>query len=345
VTVLRSVTGLAEPGMRCDMDSGLPAPAGPATMRSRMKSSYAASAPGSLMLLGEHAVLHGKLALVCAVNRRIQVTLTPREDRTIRISSVLGRCSMTVDKIKPSKSFRFVIAALRRFVKSLPSGFDLQIDSEFSHKVGLGSSAAVTVSTLAVLFKWLNGSLNLRRLLRDGVSVVRETQGLGSGADVAASVYGGIVSYRAKPIQAVKLNAQYPLTVIYSGSKKPTVEVVRRVETARKANPALFGAIFRMMGQSSQKAAVAIRRKNWMIVGEIMNFNQMLMAAIGVGNAKLSEIAYALRTTPGILGSKISGSGLGDCVVGLGKAKRKKWPYTILEVEMTGNGVWVDNVR
>ena len=126
-------------------------------MRSRMKSSYTASAPGSLMLLGEHAVLHGQLALVCAVNRRIQVTLTPRKDRTIRISSALGRRSMTVDAIKPSKPLRFVMAALRRFAKTLPSGFDLRIDSDFSHQVGLGSSAAVTVATLAVLKQFAAG--------------------------------------------------------------------------------------------------------------------------------------------------------------------------------------------
>ena len=319
-----------------------------------MKSSYTASAPGSLMLLGEHAVLHGQLALVCAVNRRIHVTLTPRQDRTIRISSTLGQRSMTVDGIKPSKPFRFVIAVLHRFAKTLPSGFDLRIDSEFSHQVGLGSSAAVTVATLAVLKQFVAGHAEpgiqsqrdrLQNLFKEAVGVIREAQGLGSGADVAASVYGGILLYRAQPLQAVKLTALYPLTVIYSGSKKPTVEVVRRVEKARKTNPALFDAIFRMMGQSSRKAAVAIRRKNWKTVGAIMNFNQVLMAAIGVSNAKLSEIVHALRMTPDILGSKISGSGLGDCVIGLGKAKRKKWPYRVLAVEMARNGVRMEDVR
>lgn len=310
-----------------------------------MNSSYRASAPGSLMLLGEHAVLHGQFALVCAVNRRIQATLTPRQDRTIRVSSALGRCRMSMDEIKPSKPFRFVMAVIRRVARTLPSGFDLRIDSEFSHRVGLGSSAAVTVATLAVLSQWLNGSLDLRQLLRNGVNVVRETQGLGSGADVAASVYGGIVVYRVQPIHAVKLTARYPLTVLYSGSKKPTVEVVRRVEKARKSNPTLFDAMFKLMGQSSRQAATAIRRKNWKQVGALMSLNQGLMTAIGVSSAKLSEIAHALQADAGILGSKISGSGLGDCVIGLGKAKRKTWPYAVLAVKMTRTGVRVESVR
>jgi mevalonate kinase len=244
-----------------------------------------------------------------------------------------------VDRIKPSKSFRFVIAAIRKYARRLPSGFDLKIDSEFSHQVGLGSSAAVTVATLAVLSKWLKGSSSQHKLLLDGVSVIRETQGLGSGADVAASVYGGIVLYRAKPIQAAKLNASYPLTVIYSGSKMPTVEVVRLVERSRKANPVVYDAIFRMMGQSSRQAAAAIRQRNWKDVGAIMNLNQLLMAAIGVSNGKLAAIVRLLLSDPAILGAKISGSGLGDCVIGLGKAKRTKWPYTALPVMISSQGV------
>ena len=290
------------------------------------------------MLLGEHAVLHGQPALVCAVDRRIHVTLTPRRDRAIRISSALGRHSTSLDNIKPSRNFRFVIAAVQRFAKRIPSGFDLHIVSEFSHQVGLGSSAAVTVATLAVLSKWLKGSFNQRTLLLDGVSVIRETQGLGSGADVAASVYGGIVLYRAEPIQAIKLNASYPLTVIYSGSKMPTVEVVRLVERSRKANPVVYGAIFKMMGQSSRQAAAAIRRRNWKDVGAIMNLNQLLMAAIGVSNGKLAAIVRLLLADPRILGAKISGSGLGDCVIGLGKTERKKWPYEALPVMISSQG-------
>ena len=303
------------------------------------RASFKASAPGSLMLLGEHAVLHGQPALVCAVDRRIHVTLTPRSDRTIRIASSLGRYSTSVDRIQPSKNFRFVIAAIQRFAKKLTEGFDLRIDSEFSHKIGFGSSAAVTVATLAVLSKWLNGSVSPRQLLLNGVAVIRETQGLGSGADVAASVHGGIVLYSANPIQATKLNASHPLTVIYSGSKMPTVEVVRLVERARKACPELYDAIFTMMGQSSRQAAAAIRRNNWKDVGAIMNLNQLLMAAIGVSNGKLAAIVRLLLRDPAVLGAKISGSGLGDCVIGLGRSRRTKWPFEALPVMISPQGV------
>ena len=52
--------------------------------------SITTSAPGSLMLLGEHAVLEGSRALVCAINRRITVELRVRSDRVVKIVSELG---------------------------------------------------------------------------------------------------------------------------------------------------------------------------------------------------------------------------------------------------------------
>lgn len=291
------------------------------------------------MLLGEHAVLHGKYALVCAVHRRMEVTLRPRRDRTIRLLSNLGHCTMDLDHLTTRKEFRFVTAVIRLYHRRLPSGFDLRIRSGFSHKVGLGSSAAVTVATAAVLRAWLGNKTPDLSLLRDAVRVIRAVQGLGSGADAAASVFGGIVLYRAKPLDARRLKKRHPITVLYSGSKKPTAEVVRLVERRRRKQPALFKKIYGLMNLSSLQAARAIQRDDWRRVGEIMNINQTLMEGIGVSNRLLSGMARGLCADPRILGAKISGSGLGDCVIGLGRAARRRWPQEELPVKMSPDGV------
>ena len=52
------------------------------------QKSYSATAPGSLMLLGEHAVLAGKSALVCAVNKRMRITLTPNASQIVTINEI-----------------------------------------------------------------------------------------------------------------------------------------------------------------------------------------------------------------------------------------------------------------
>jgi mevalonate kinase len=72
-----------------------------------------ASAPGSLMLMGEHAVLRGQPAIVCAINKRMKIKLTPRADSTIALHSALGEHETTLDELAPSDGFRFVLGAFR----------------------------------------------------------------------------------------------------------------------------------------------------------------------------------------------------------------------------------------
>src|SRR5689334_7689388 len=111
---------------------------------------YRASAPGSLMLLGEYAVLYGKPAIVCAVEKRMTVTLTPRTDQRIIIDSArLGHYETDLATLKIEKPFLFVLGALKHFQTKCRRGFNIEITAEFCDQIGFGSSAAVTVATLA----------------------------------------------------------------------------------------------------------------------------------------------------------------------------------------------------
>lgn len=304
-----------------------------------MHTPIRTSAPGSMMLLGEHAVLHGHHALVCALNRRIHVMLAPRSDHEIHITSSLGHLDLTLDTIEPKEPLSFVLGAVAQRKGDLKTGFDLTVQSEFTHKAGLGSSAAVTVATTAALDTWLDGKAEPKGVLEQSIAAIREIQGLGSGADAAASVYGGIVLYRDEPREVRKLEAVHPVTLVYSGSKKPTAEVVRLVEAARAKHPGTYDRIYELMGRSAEEAAAAIERGDWPSVGGLLNINQGLMDAIGVCDGKLAGIVYALRKDPGILGAKISGSGLGDCVIGLGRARNEAFSYDQLPTAMASEGL------
>lgn len=306
-----------------------------------MQTPIRVSAPGSMMLLGEHAVLHGHYALVCALNRRIHVALAPRADREIHITSSLGRTSLTIDAIEVKDPLTFVLASLKRRQTDLTTGFDLTVQSEFTHKAGLGSSAAVTAATTAALALWLDGAADPGHVLKESIAVIRDVQGLGSGADAAASVFGGIVLYRADPLYVRTLHAVHPVTLVYSGAKKPTAEVVRIVQAAREKHPDVYDRIYELMGASAEQAAGAIERGEWQAVAELMNINQGLMDAIGVCDGKLAGIVYALRKDPGVLGAKISGSGLGDCIIGLGRARNEAFSYDQLPTAMASEGLEV----
>lgn len=302
---------------------------------------FRASAPGSLMLMGEYAVLHGKHALVCAVDKRMIVTLAPRLDKKITISSALG--DVVVDNISQFKvepPFQFVLATLKKFQKKMFTGCDITIESEFSDKIGFASSAAVTTALLAALAAWLNISLTKIDMVRIARTIVRQVQGLGSGADVAACVFGGIVAYRAQSLSIEKLPYYYPLTVIYSGSKTPTVEAIAHVNHFFATQPQLFKQVCQLLNTCSLQGKKAILNQDWSELGKIMNIQQGLMETLNVNTPKLSKIINSLRQSSFVLGAKISGSGLGDCVIGLGYIPETENIEGIrIPVEITHQGV------
>ncbi len=205
------------------------------------------------------------------------------------------------------------------------------------------AGAAGTVATRAALAGARGEAPEPGGLLECGVRVIRKAQGgVGSGADVAASTYGGCLRFFAEPLDCVKLPVAPPLTVLYSGSKTPTPEVIAQVAESRAKLPEIHDALDRLIGQTVQQAFGAATAGDWETLGRLMNVNQGLMDALGVSDARLANLVFELRDDPEIYGSKISGSGLGDCVVGLGKAMRQEWGVPALAVAVDPAGVTVE---
>lgn len=256
--------------------------------------------------MGEHAVLHGRRALVCAIDQRMTVELFQTSEKTVRILSDLGTYESPLDRIDDHPDFRFVLDAVRQY--RLEQGIELKIESEFSSDIGFGSSAAVTVATHAALIGNIQNKIDL---FKRSLATVRRVQGRGSGSDVAASVFGGVVAYRADPQEIHPVCEEFPLTAVYSGSKMKTVDVIRYLEEKRALNADYFERIFDRMD-----ASVGEVMEDFSRLGDMLVLNQKLMAEMGLCNAALADIIqqFGEQKVP----AKISGSGLGDCAIGLG---------------------------
>ncbi len=310
---------------------------------------FKASAPGSLMLLGEYAVLHGKHALVCAVDKRMIVSLQPRIDQVINIKSArLGDFTTEISALTITAPFLFVLATLKKYQKHLKYGCDITISSEFSHKVGLGSSAAVTVALIAALSKWLKFSFSDLMLIREARNIIRQVQGLGSGADAAACVLGGIVAYKMQPLLATKISFQHPITLIYSGFKTTTVQAVELMKTKFIAQPKLFNKLFSAIDECVLQGVQALENQDWKMLGVIFTIQQGLMQSLGVSTPLLTEIVETLIQQEKMLGAKISGSGLGDCVIGLGEISEplsfSSPDVKLISAQMTTQGVICEEI-
>jgi mevalonate kinase len=292
------------------------------------------------MLMGEHAVLHGSHALCAAVNKRIQVTLHPRPDREITIESSLGMYGSTLEDLTPKAPFQFVLTAVQLAAPSC--GFDLTIKADFASTLGFGSSAAVTVATLATLHALDHRPFDRAALLEQALSAVRQVQGTASGCDLAAAVFGGVVHYRADPPFVEPIHASLPLAACYAGYKTPTPEVIRRVEANRQEQPEHFASIFAQMDECVHTAVTALRTNDQKRIGQLFNLHHRLQAALGCSDDTLEVLVRQLRAQSGVLGAKISGSGLGDCVIALGNSQASVSGYDCFAVDIDPIGVLLE---
>lgn len=289
-----------------------------------------ASAPGTLMLLGEHAVLHNYHALCAAIDQRITVTLIPRPDTSqISLHSNLGSLKFSSqDFIRPQEPFSYVMGALQEY--KLSQGLEVHIQSEFSSQIGFGSSSAVTVAMIAALELLSFKTLNLRRVFFNSLKVLRKIQGAGSGTDLATATYGGIVFYNPYPLIIEKLTQVIPITAIYSGQKTPTREVIAYIEKQRTSNPEKYDDCFRKINHIVEHAKTAIRTQDFGTLGALINAHQILMEEMQLSTPAIDMILQATRSF-NILGAKISGSGLGDCVITLGELPADTFPQNSVQ--------------
>jgi len=305
------------------------------------------SAPGSLMITGEHAVLHGAHALVGAVDARVRVTLEPRLDRTVVIRSSLGTRHMPLAAADLSPPFQFVGHAIAMLADICPSGFALDIRADMRADTGLGSSAAVTVAALAALHVFCHHAppSSPADLHRQALDIVRRVQGAASGADLAAAVWGGVLLYRQTP-EVIRRHGHFPpVTLAYAGYKTPTAEVIRQVEARRACAADGFRDLYARMDACSQEASQAFATSDWRHLADMLTNGQRLMEELGVCDPTLAAMVNSLREQPGIAAAKISGSGLGDCVLAIGTLPDDSaFPYTRIPVQFSPQGVMLESV-
>ena len=298
------------------------------------------SAPGSLMLTGEHAVLHGSPAAACAVDKRIYLTLSPRNDRTVHIESPLGSLETTLDSLPSESQFKFIIEAIK--LVRLNIGVDIKTESEFSSTVGLGSSAAVTVCTCMAL-NTLKGIIPKRdELFCQCYNVVHGVQKTGSGCDLAASIYGGIIAMESKDGQYTPRKLDCPslpeIDLYYCGYKMKTPEVIALVNKKAQAEPEKYEKLYQYMTQVAGATVTLLERGNFEMVGNLFGKYQILMEQLGVCDDTLKDRVTQLQNDSKVLGAKISGSGLGDCVISLGIPSKKLEGYQNIPVKITDQG-------
>lgn len=290
------------------------------------------SAPGKLMLMGDHAVVYGFPCIVTAVDKRLYVEaeiINNKEDEII------------TPQVKES---RFVLETIADFKEKfkLKKSVKIVTKGDFSHNVGLGSSSAVTVATFSALSSLFNVSLSKRQIFELSYKVNLKIQGLGSGFDIAAATYGGTLYFvtGGKAIEPLNIDL-LPLVVGYSGVKADTPFYVRRVAETFKNRKNEMKLIFEKIAKLVESAKKSLREKNLKKLGRYMTDNHKLLQQLKVSIPKLDEMVEA-AVKAGAYGAKLSGAGGGDCMIALVSEDKRKTVEKAIE-EVGGEIINVEN--
>lgn len=289
------------------------------------------SAPGKLMLWGEHAVVYGHPCIVTAVNQRIFATITKTsteilevECKDIGLDGYKKHMTHLGEGNIPQEA-RFVEIAVRNFksVHPFSGGVNIKTKSEFSSLFGFGSSSASSVAVIKGLSELFSQKLSEKELFALAYQTVLDIQGRGSGFDVAAAIYGGTLFFQTggKIIKPMKLK-KIPLLVGYTGVKADTTKLMTKVATLAKKKPQMVDTIYNEIDDIVHEAHDAVVKSDWKQAGELMNKNQLLLKKLGVSSPIINTLNKA-ALSGGAWGSKLSGAGVGDCIIALIPQEKK----------------------
>ena len=281
-----------------------------------------ASAPGKIILFGEHFVVYGIKAVLCSIDKRITATSQFVDERVIRIRSSLGESEMSIDSLdnleKVQQKFMkpfFYVAQKTLEKNSTKYGIEIVLESEIPPGAGLGSSSAACVAVTASV-NGLFCKLSKDEVVKIAIQAERTIFEQNSGADSSVSTFGGLVSYDLKNGFA-DIPSRNDLSFIISNSAQvhDTQNVVRQVRKFKEENEDLFNKLCREETVIVNNAIESLKENNLNKLGSLMLKNHDLLRQIGISTEKIDLLIKEAKKTS--YGAKITGAGGGGCTISL----------------------------
>jgi len=280
------------------------------------------SAPGKVILFGEHAVVYGKPALaapVHSVRARAEVVDLPEDPvGWVRLEAPATQVSSWLHEMSGTDPLAAGIRLiLKELGEELRSAFRVTVDSDIPVGAGMGSSAAVSVAVVRAVAAHLGRELPVERASNLAFEIEKLQHGTPSGIDNSVVSYERPLYFIAgQPLQFVQVGRPFTLMIGDSGDRLPTRDSVGSVRERRAADPEGADRVFAEIASISEQGRRLVESGDNRQLGPLMDRNQALLKAIGVSSRALDELIRAAKQA-GALGAKLSGAGRGGIMIAL----------------------------
>lgn len=286
-----------------------------------------ASAPGKIILFGEHAVVYGRPALaapVTQVHADVDIADSDRPGIWIDAPDISLRCELNA-----LPSDHPIASVINNFFTPLSSphfrfskmggqrGVKITITSTIPVASGLGSGAAVTVALVRALAAHFNVPMSAEEVNAFAYEIEKIHHGTPSGIDNTVITYAKPVYFvRGQPIETFTVGEPFTIVIGDTGISAPTKEAVGDVRKLWEADREKWEGVFDQIGRIVKEARKKIESGKWKELGGLMNDNHALLQQMTISSPELDRLVEAARKA-GALGAKLSGGGRGGNMIAL----------------------------
>jgi mevalonate kinase len=268
---------------------------------------------GKVILLGEHAVVHGYPAIAAGIERGVHAEAASAERDLLLLDP--WDLALEPDPEGEEPLQRAFAAVLATYDNRPP--LRVRCTAELPAGAGLGCSAAIGVAVLDAIDEALGRPRSRAELGEAALVWEKVFHGNPSGIDNTMSAVGGVALFvRDEPLRPIHSNKPLHLVVGYSGESSSTKEMVASVRRQLESEPERVGKAFEAIESLVRNAKLAIEAGDLVALGQLLDLNHTLLSSLMLCTTKLDAMCQAARAA-GALGAKMTGAGGGGCMFAL----------------------------
>lgn len=272
---------------------------------------------GKVILLGEHAVVHGYPALAAGIERGVHAEAALADEDRLLLEP--WGLVLRPDPESEEPLERAFSVVLDSYAARPP--LEVRAHAELPAGAGLGCSAAIGVAVLDAIDEALGRPRSRAELGEAALAWEKVFHGTPSGVDNTMSAVGGVALFvRERPLERIHSNKVLHLAIGYSGQSSSTKEMVASVHRQLQSDPARVRKTFEGIETLVRNARFTIEAGDLVALGQLLDLNHTLLSSLMLCTTELDSMCRAARDA-GALGAKMTGAGGGGCMFALA-AKR-----------------------